>query len=207
MYMPWCNLFILLKIFKRHSSYLQRRFTNKFLRPQLMFLIKSCKYNISTFCFIFHTILFQISQVLTLAERKFLYFNILTKDENGGNKTITVEGGGVNATLVQSDIAATNGFVHIIDRVLGIPYTNVQEKMLTDPMLKWVNVSLKLVVKAKYKLWFLHVSKTFCFITIKVSSESHPNNLKSSVHKISWKVNLMKIIYFACATIDITNAA
>lgn len=49
-----------------------------------------------------------------------------------------MEGGGVNATIILSDIAATNGYLHIIDRVLGIPYMTVQEKIETDPMLKWV---------------------------------------------------------------------
>lgn len=69
----------------------------------------------------------------TNVDKKFLYFNVVSRDDN---KTITVEGGGVNATIVQSDIAATNGFVHIIDHVLGIPYTSVLEKLKTDPMLK-----------------------------------------------------------------------
>jgi fasciclin 1 len=63
-----------------------------------------------------------------------LYFNVLSQSKD--NKTITVEGGGVNATIIQSDIAATNGFVHIIDHVLGVPYTSVLEKLQTDPMLK-----------------------------------------------------------------------
>jgi len=72
--------------------------------------------------------------VPTNAEKKFLYFNVVNRGDD--NKTMTVEGGGVNATIVQSDIAATNGFVHIIDHVLGIPYTSVLEKLQTDPMLK-----------------------------------------------------------------------
>lgn len=65
-----------------------------------------------------------------------MYFNAITNDDN--NVTVTVEGGGVNATLEIPDIAVTNGFVHIIDHVLGIPYATVQEKLATDPMLKWV---------------------------------------------------------------------
>jgi fasciclin 1 len=77
---------------------------------------------------------FQIVQIPTHVDKKFLYFNILNQGDN--NKTITVEGGGVNATIIQSDIAATNGFVHIIDHVLGVPYTSVLEKLQTDPMLK-----------------------------------------------------------------------
>lgn len=77
----------------------------------------------------------QVLQVPTNVEKKFLYFNVLNRNSN---RTITVEGGGVNATIIQSDIAATNGFVHIIDHVLGVPYTTVLEKLDTDPMLKWV---------------------------------------------------------------------
>jgi fasciclin 1 len=76
----------------------------------------------------------QIFQVPTMADRKSLYFNVLTTRD--GNQTVTVEGAGVNATLIQADIAATNGFVHIIDRVLGVPHDTVQEKLATDPMMK-----------------------------------------------------------------------
>lgn len=77
----------------------------------------------------------KVLQVPTNVEKKFLYFNVLNRNNN---RTITVEGGGVNATIIQNDIAATNGFVHIIDHVLGVPYTTVLEKLDTDPMLKWV---------------------------------------------------------------------
>ncbi|XP_028030954.1 fasciclin-1 isoform X1 [Bombyx mandarina] len=73
-----------------------------------------------------------IYQAPTALPRKYLYFNILTR---GQNQTLTVEGGGVNATVIQPNIAATNGFVHIIDRVLGVPYTTVFEKLKADPML------------------------------------------------------------------------
>lgn len=68
-----------------------------------------------------------------MAPKKNLYFNIASID---GVKKLTVEGGGVNATAVQEDIAATNGIIHIIDRVLGVPYTTVLDKLRTDPMLK-----------------------------------------------------------------------
>ncbi|XP_026321958.1 fasciclin-1 isoform X2 [Hyposmocoma kahamanoa] len=74
----------------------------------------------------------KIYQAPTALPRKYLYFNVL---QYGHNQTLTVEGGGVNATVTQPNIAATNGFVHIIDRVLGVPYTTVFEKLKTDPML------------------------------------------------------------------------
>ncbi|XP_043682697.1 fasciclin-1 isoform X5 [Vespula pensylvanica] len=69
----------------------------------------------------------------TAADRKKLYFNVVQGP--AGNQTITVEGGGVNATVVTANIAATNGIIHIIDRVLGVPYTTVLDKLRTDPML------------------------------------------------------------------------
>lgn len=65
--------------------------------------------------------------------RKDLYFNEAFVNNN---RTLTVEGGGVNATIIQPDLAAENGVVHIIDRVLGVPYTTVLDKLRTDPMLK-----------------------------------------------------------------------
>ncbi|XP_044734143.1 fasciclin-1 isoform X4 [Chrysoperla carnea] len=71
-------------------------------------------------------------QVQTAAIGKTLYFNVVN---TGTEKVLSVEGGGVNATVVQPNIAATNGIVHIIDRVLGVPYTSVLEKLRTDPML------------------------------------------------------------------------
>ncbi|XP_068630999.1 fasciclin-1 [Battus philenor] len=81
---------------------------------------------------IIHNNMNQIYQAPTASARKYLYFNVLNANSN---QTLTVEGGGVNATVTQPNIAATNGFVHIIDRVLGVPYTTVFEKIKTDPML------------------------------------------------------------------------
>lgn len=74
----------------------------------------------------------QLFQVPTATDHKNLYFNVITRENN---QTLTVEGGGVNATVIQPNIAATNGIVHIIDRVLGVPYTTVKQKLETDPML------------------------------------------------------------------------
>lgn len=63
-----------------------------------------------------------------------MYFNVA--EGSNGSQMVTVEGGGVNATVITANIAATNGIIHIIDRVLGIPYTTVLDKLRTDPMLK-----------------------------------------------------------------------
>lgn len=66
-------------------------------------------------------------------KQKSIYFNIIVQ---GLNQTLTVEAGGVNATAVYADIGATNGVIHVIDRVLGIPFTTVGRKVATDPVLK-----------------------------------------------------------------------
>lgn len=67
--------------------------------------------------------------------RRFLYFN-LNENRTTHDKSVTVEGGGVNASLVLGDIATKDGYIHIIDRMLGVSYMTVQEKLETDPMLK-----------------------------------------------------------------------
>uniref|UniRef100_A0A8D9EBW2 Fasciclin-1 n=1 Tax=Cacopsylla melanoneura TaxID=428564 RepID=A0A8D9EBW2_9HEMI len=65
--------------------------------------------------------------------RKKLYLNVM---QGQNNLTLTVEGGGVNATVIQPDIASTNGIIHIIDTVLGVPFTTVGRKVATDPQLR-----------------------------------------------------------------------
>lgn len=75
----------------------------------------------------------QLFQVRSMSDPKSLYFNVMV---SGSNHTLTVEGGGVNATVIQPDIAATNGIIHIIDRVLGIASHTVKEKLATDPIME-----------------------------------------------------------------------
>lgn len=84
-------------------------------------------------CFKWNFILYQIYHAITCNENKKLYFNVVTE---GNNRTLMVEAGGVKATVIQEDIAATNGVIHIIDRVLGVPYTTILERLRTDPVLK-----------------------------------------------------------------------
>ena len=49
---------------------------------------------------------------------------------NGENsKVLTVELGGVNATSLQSDFGASDGILHVIDRVLGIPFKTLLQKL------------------------------------------------------------------------------
>ena len=55
---------------------------------------------------------------------------------------MTVEGRGVNATVVEKDIGTINGVVHVIDRVLGIPYQTVTERLNSDPDMRKVSQML-----------------------------------------------------------------
>ena len=50
---------------------------------------------------------------------------------------MTVWGRGVNASVVESDIGTVNGVVHIIDRVLGVPYMTIGEYMESDPDMRY----------------------------------------------------------------------
>ncbi|XP_036141250.1 fasciclin-1-like isoform X2 [Monomorium pharaonis] len=70
----------------------------------------------------------------TAIYNKKLYFDVVERSRE--IQTFTVEGGGRNATIIIPNIAVTNGIVHIIDRVLGVPYTNVLEKLRTYPALE-----------------------------------------------------------------------
>jgi uncharacterized surface protein with fasciclin (FAS1) repeats len=46
---------------------------------------------------------------------------------------VTVIGGGANATIINADVAAINGILHIIDNVLGIPYMAIYNVLQTNP--------------------------------------------------------------------------
>ncbi|KAJ8667180.1 hypothetical protein QAD02_008842 [Eretmocerus hayati] len=72
-------------------------------------------------------------QVATSLERTNLYFDVAVGPS--GNHSVTVEGGGVNASIITANIGATNGIIHIIDRVFGVPYSTVLDKLRTDPTL------------------------------------------------------------------------
>lgn len=75
----------------------------------------------------------KIFQEETMSNSRKLYFAV--NQPNGVVPIISLEGGGVNATITTPDIAAKNGVIHIINRILGIPSQTVYEKLSTDPML------------------------------------------------------------------------
>ncbi|OZC07064.1 hypothetical protein X798_05924 [Onchocerca flexuosa] len=52
------------------------------------------------------------------------------------NITYYVIGGGVRAAILMDNVAAVNGIVHFIDRVLGVPYQTLYEVMRNDSRLQ-----------------------------------------------------------------------
>jgi len=60
------------------------------------------------------------------ANRVWFYFN-------PRDLRMTIAARGINATIVEKDIGTINGVVHVIDRVLGVPYQSVYERLSTDP--------------------------------------------------------------------------
>ncbi|VDP11825.1 unnamed protein product [Soboliphyme baturini] len=63
-----------------------------------------------------------------------LYFRKVDWPKN--NITYYVIGGGVTASIWQEDVAAVNGIIHYIDRVLGVPYQNMYDIMRNETGLK-----------------------------------------------------------------------
>ena len=51
---------------------------------------------------------------------------------------MTVEGRGINATVVEKDIGTINGVIHIVDKMLGVPYQTVGERIQSDPNMRFV---------------------------------------------------------------------
>ncbi len=49
---------------------------------------------------------------------------------------MTVEARGVNASVLEKDIGTVNGVIQIVDRVLGVPYQTVWQKISDDPNMR-----------------------------------------------------------------------
>ncbi|XP_040570417.1 fasciclin-1 [Lepeophtheirus salmonis] len=55
--------------------------------------------------------------------------------KNKTSNTLIVNAHGISAEVVENDIGATNGVIHVINKVLGISFGSIYEKLSTDPML------------------------------------------------------------------------
>ncbi|KAG8198284.1 hypothetical protein JTE90_021538 [Oedothorax gibbosus] len=132
-----------------------------------------------------------VTNILASDNRRSLYFRVVGDERN---KTLTVEGGGVNATAVQGDLGSTNGILHIIDRVLGMPYLTVFSKLAHDPDLQTTfKLSMqeawnqKLNDKEKRYTFFVPNRKAWEDLKLEMPSEHkqlHLGQFSYHVHKI-----------------------
>merc|ERR1712088_250295 len=75
----------------------------------------------------------------------------------------SVEGRGVNASALETDIGTVNGVIHVIDRFLGIPYQTIAQKMRVDPILSH---SWSLTVATRLSVLFeqINPNKRYTFL-------------------------------------------
>lgn len=106
-----------------------------------------------------------------------LYFRVVGEQRN---KTFTLEGGGVNATAVMADLGATNGILHVIDRVLGMPYLTVYNKLRRDPDL---DTTFKLSQQDQWNLKLNDKEKSYTFFVPNKKAWEDLKNDMPSEHK------------------------
>uniref|UniRef100_A0ABD2VU11 FAS1 domain-containing protein n=1 Tax=Trichogramma kaykai TaxID=54128 RepID=A0ABD2VU11_9HYME len=116
--------------------------------------------------------------VPTAQPRTSLYFNVV--EGPSGNHTVTVEGGGVNATIITANIGATNGIIHIIDRVLGVPYTTLLDKLRTDPTL---NSTYHLGMRHDFNSLLGNEKERYTFFAPQDRAWQHLQVMQPSLHK------------------------
>jgi len=80
-----------------------------------------------------------------------------------GLQKLTVEGRGVNATVVEADIGTMTGVIHVIDTVLGIPNMNIADKLSSDPTISYT-WSLAFAVRLSKMLSSVRPNERFTFI-------------------------------------------
>lgn len=49
--------------------------------------------------------------------------------------SLMVDAVGVSAKVTEADVGASNGVIHVINQVFGLPSQSVHDKLATDPML------------------------------------------------------------------------
>lgn len=68
--------------------------------------------------------------IATVDNMRYLYFSKTEWPKN--NITYYVIGGGIRTAIQMEDVTATNGIIHYIDRVLGVPYQSLWEVLRNE---------------------------------------------------------------------------
>ena len=97
------------------------------------------------------------------------------------NRTFMLDGQGVTAEVVEPDIGATNGVIHVIDRVLGVAQHTVAQKLAMDPMMSSVH---SLGNQNHFNHMFNKSNEKFTYIVPSDMAWDEINQQFASVHKI-----------------------
>lgn len=73
---------------------------------------------------------------------RYLYF--VRGEWPKNNITYYVIGGGIKTAIQMDNVAATNGIIHYIDRVLGVPYQSLYEIIRNETRLQYVDYFIKI---------------------------------------------------------------
>jgi len=64
-----------------------------------------------------------------------IWFYNKDEEDTASAKKLIIDGNGVAAEVIEQDIGATNGVIHVVNKVLGIASQSITEKLAMDPML------------------------------------------------------------------------
>ena len=92
-----------------------------------------------------------------------------------------LDGQGVTAEVVEPDIGATNGVIHVIDRILGVPQHTIGEKLAMDPMLSSVH---SLGNQNHFNHMFNKTNEAFTYIVPSNGAWEQINRQFASAYKI-----------------------
>ena len=97
------------------------------------------------------------------------------------NRTFMLDGQGVTAEVVEPDIGATNGVIHVIDRVLGVPQHTIAEKLAVDPMMSSV---YSLGNQNHFNHLFNNTNEEFTYVVASNAAWDEINDKFASAYKI-----------------------
>ena len=97
------------------------------------------------------------------------------------NRTFMLDGQGVTAEVVEPDIGATNGVIHVIDRVLGVPQHTIAEKLALDPMMSSV---YSLGNQNHFNHLFNNTDEEFTYVVPSNAAWDEINDNMASAYKI-----------------------
>lgn len=92
-----------------------------------------------------------------------------------------LDGQGVTAEVVEPDIGATNGVIHVIDRVLGVPQHTIAEKLALDPMMSSV---YSLGNQNHFNHLFNNTNEEFTYVVASNAAWDEINDKFASAYKI-----------------------